>query len=303
MRTVTETFAAVLLLGDFGLEHHRELLRRVAEAGHIPLAIGSGPAAADNAVLDAAEFADLSGFHTAEIIDRAATWSARHAIRAVFPLDDEYVEAAAWIADLLAIPGPGLRAAVAARGEGRGAQLPPGYLDAWTPRTRLVPPKARTETAAAWTAFPALLKQVGRSAGQTASRSSRVVHDTQDLLAAFAAAGANLTLLVEEQPLGEECVVESLSVRGQIAQLEATGGDVTQLAETHAAVLRRLAFESGVAHAHYRRLPGKQPTLIAFGIGPSRDVTSGAVDRLAQQISLLLQEAAAAHLQRLGLRA
>jgi hypothetical protein len=261
--------AAVVLLGAVASGPRRDLVRRVTESGYEPLVLGSdGELAA------------------AEVIDRAVTWSAGYSIRAVFPLDDAYVEAAAWIADLLAIPGPSLRAATACGGR----DLPPGYLSAWTARSRLVPPKDRDAFAAEWSAFPALLKHVGR----TASQRARSVQDKDELLAGFAAAGPNRVLLVEEQPLGEERVVESVSVDGGVIRLETTGGqapegdDLHQLSHTHAAVLRRLDFGTGVARARYRQLPGKPPTLIAFAVGPGSDGGDGNGERLAEQIAALL---------------
>lgn len=262
--------AAVVLLGEVASGSRRDLVRRVAESGYEPLVLGSD-----------------GELGAVEAIDRAVTWSAGYSIGAVFPLDDIYVEAAAWIADLLAIPGPSLRAATACGGR----DLPPGYLDAWTARSRLVPPGDREACAAEWSAFPARLEQVGRSAG----RRVRTVDDRDELLAGFAAAGPNRVLLVEELPLGEERVVESVSVGGAVARFETTGGrapegdDLNQLSHTHAAILRRLDFGAGVARARYRQLPGRPPTLIAFAVGPGMDTGDDADgERLAEQVAAVL---------------
>lgn len=284
---------AVLLLGDFRVPQHRDLLRFAAESGYAPLAVGlpgsesgtgpgpgprsdSDPVSASSSDVGsevddlAAEAVLLPGSHTTEIIDRAETWSARYAIRAVLPLCEQYVEAAAWIADLLALPGPGLRVAMACA-EGKGP--PPGYLEDRTPRSVEVAPNARAALAADWTAFPATLKQTGR----LAVGGHQMVRDTAELLAGFAAAGPNRTLLLEEQPLGEERVVESLSVRGAVRRFEAgeTQASDTEdrrlLAETHAEILRRLDFDFGLARARYRQLPGKPPTLIALYFAPQHD--------------------------------
>lgn len=60
---------------------------------------------------DAADHLGLAPIRLAEIIDAAASWSQRFAIRAVRAFDSRYLDAAALIGDLLGLPSPGLRAA------------------------------------------------------------------------------------------------------------------------------------------------------------------------------------------------
>lgn len=274
---------AVLLLGDFTRAGSLRHLQAVAARGFATLVVdmpaGCGqparwPGGAEPT--EPTETAGIAGIRVIEIVDRAVAWSRRYGIRGALALHDEYVDAAALVADLLALPTPGLRAAQVCRSD----RLRRRYLATWSPRWELLPPGRGARAAAGWTAFPAVVGPVG-SAG-------RPVQDMAELRAAADAFGRNTPLVVEERPLGSEHSVESLSIDSEVRHLEMTAhreaaegppapprppqlaaDDRRRLAETHRAVLQRLEFDSGVAHATYRQVPGRTPVLLGIAAVPA----------------------------------
>ncbi|HSV64852.1 MAG TPA: ATP-grasp domain-containing protein [Mycobacteriales bacterium] len=285
---------AVLLLGGLSVAwnqryldaaHARGLAVLVADAPgpHVAPLLAGWPASRP-----LAEVAELPPGDVAGIVDRAATWSARYDIRGVCCLREEYVEATAWVADLLALPAPGLRAARVCRNK----YLQRRYLAAWSPAAELVGPDRRADAVQEWTRFPLVVKPVGR----LASSGVRLVSGSWELRDCFADYGADEVLLFEERLLGQEYSVESLSQSGQLRYTEVTekrttehgsayfvemghttpapglvATDRTALLAAHEAVLARLGFGTGMAHAEYRLTGDGAVRLIEIAVRPPGD--------------------------------
>ncbi|MFD0823900.1 acetyl-CoA carboxylase biotin carboxylase subunit family protein, partial [Micromonospora zhanjiangensis] len=160
------------------------------------------------------------------------------------------------------------------------------------PASTLVPPGDRDRAAAGWRAYPAVVKPVGR----LASSGVRLVTDAVELRECLAGYPPEETLLFEERATGQEFSVESLSRAGRLRYAEVTRKRTTEeesawfvetghttpppeldpaarreLLATHRAVLDRLDFGTGMAHAEYRLGPGGRPVLIEIAARPPGD--------------------------------
>ncbi|MER5865151.1 ATP-grasp domain-containing protein [Kitasatospora sp. NPDC002040] len=263
-----------LLVLDAPGPHAATLLAGRATPGH-PLA--------DVVEADLVPAEDLAG-----LADRAAAWALEHDIRAVCCLREEYVEGTALVADLLGLRSPGLRAARVCRNK----LLQRRYLADWSPVSALVPATGRTELAAGWDAFPLVVKPVGR----LASSGVRLVADRAELLDSLTAYEPDETLLFEQRAEGPEYSVESLSLHGEVQYLGTTEKRTTEvvgdyfvemghttpapgldgptrerLYAVHRAVLARLRFDTGMAHAEYRIGPDGRIVLIEIAARPPGD--------------------------------
>ncbi|MEV4613018.1 ATP-grasp domain-containing protein [Kitasatospora sp. NPDC049258] len=221
-----------------------------------------------------AEIAWLPGERHEEIVQQVLDWHAAYEVRAVVPFGEDYVEATALVADLLDLPAPGLRAGRVCRNK----LLQRRYLADWSPRSTLLPGADRADRAAGWETFPAVVKPLD---GQASSGVERV-DDLAQLTAVLAERDEAEALLVEELVAGHEVSVESL-VQGGAPVFAAVTGKRTnegagpdeaarffvELGHTvpdpdlspaarravlaaNAAVLARLDFRDGIAHAEYR---------------------------------------------------
>ncbi|MGC9665115.1 ATP-grasp domain-containing protein [Planosporangium sp. 12N6] len=224
----------------------------------------------DHPLAGIAELAWTTGDRHDEILDRVLGWTAAgYAVRGVLAFGEDYVEAAALVADHLGLPSPGLRAGRVCRNK----LLQRRYLAAWSPRSWLLAGPGRGDRARTWTEFPAVVKPTGREA----SSGVRRVDDRTGLLAALDGYDAGEPLLLEQLVAGHEVSVETLVQGGRVVfaavtgkRTNETGGaffvemghttddpsldDATRGAVlgTNRAVLERLAFADGVAHAEYR---------------------------------------------------
>jgi biotin carboxylase len=294
---VPERPAALILLGGFAVAWNQRYLRACADRGLRVLIADAGGSHVHGLLRDwregpeagtyPAEVALLGAGDPTAIVDRAASWAGQYDIRGVCALREEYVVAAAAVADLFALPSPGLRAATVCRDK----YLQRRYLAQWSPRSTLVAPGAREQTAGRWDAFPAVVKPTGR----LASSGVRLVTDGAQLWQSLAGYEADETLLFEQCAPGAEFSVESLSHDGDVRYAEVTAKRTTEhnsaffvemghstpaalapadrqrLLATHAAVLERLAFGTGMAHAEYRMEPGGDPRLIEIAARPPGD--------------------------------
>ncbi|WP_371493713.1 ATP-grasp domain-containing protein [Kitasatospora sp. NBC_00374] len=224
----------------------------------------------------------------AALADRAAAWAQAYDIRGLCCLREEYVEGAAVVADLLGVRSPGLRAARVCRNK----HLQRRYLADWSPDSALVPAAGRAEAVAAWDGFPLVVKPVGR----LASSGVRLVADRRALLDSLTAYGPEETLLFERRAEGPEYSVESLSLHGEVHYLGTTGKRTTEVTSdyfvemghttpapdldeptlerlyaVHRAVLDRLAFDTGMAHAEYRIGSDGRIALIEIAARPPGD--------------------------------
>ncbi|MEU9131939.1 ATP-grasp domain-containing protein [Kitasatospora sp. NPDC048540] len=284
--TPTET-GTVVLLGAMLGGRYPELVPAARRRGLTVLGIDADTPRArrfdqarreqpDHPLAGLAELAWLPGERHEEIVQQILDWQAAgHTIRAVVPFGEDYVEATAVVADLLGLPAPGLRAGRVCRNK----LLQRRYLADWSPRSVLLPPAERAERAAAWTHYPAVVKPLD---GQASSGVERV-DDPAALNAVLADRDTAEPLLVEELAHGHEVSVESLVQHGEPVFAAVTGkrtnegedgaarwfvelghtvpdpdlDDATRAAllDVNAAVLRRLDFRDGIAHAEYRIAP------------------------------------------------
>ena len=235
----------------------------------------------------ATEIALLDRSEVTEIVDRVATWSGRYHIRAVCPLSSPYGDAAALVADLLGLAGPGLRAAAA----GHSPDLRRRYLPEWSTAADRVPPNRRAAIISGWTDFPATVWPASQPAGGTSAA------DPAELTTVIRAHAPSERLLIEAEPAGRAYAVESLSGAGRLRRIRittqpahtppgVTDDDRVRLTEAHAAILSRIAFDTGAAHAVYHLDGDRTPVLATIGVGPSPDTEDESIADAVVEICL-----------------
>ncbi|MER8184450.1 ATP-grasp domain-containing protein [Kitasatospora sp. NPDC094015] len=279
---------AVVLLGAMLGGRYPELVPAALRRGLTVLGIDTDTARArrfdqarrenpEHPLAGLAEMAWLPGERHEEIVQQVLDWDAEHRVAAVVPFGEDYVEATALVADLLGLPAPGLRAGRVCRNK----LLQRRYLAAQSPRSVLLPAADRADRAdraAAWDTFPAVVKPLD---GQASSGVERV-DDLAQLAAVLAERDEAEALLLEELVAGHEVSVESLVQHGVPVFAAVTGKRTNEGAgpdeaarffvelghtvpdpelspaarravlDANAAVLARLDFRDGIAHAEYR---------------------------------------------------
>lgn len=235
-----------------------------------------------------ADCAERRSDEPGDVLEACLAWTRRWDIRGVCNLREDFVEPAALVADLLGLPTPGLRASRVSRNK----YLQRCYLAAWSPRSDLVVPAARSARAEEWDRFPAVVKPVGR----LASSGVQLVLTPDELCEALAAYAAEEVLQLEERTVGPEFSVESLSRDGQCLYVEVTEKRTTEgdspyfvelghttpavnltesaradLLAVHAAVLDRLRFGTGIAHGEYRVTARGRIVLTEVAVRPPGD--------------------------------
>jgi hypothetical protein len=280
----TRDHGAVVVLGALFAGRYPSLLPAAAARGLTILAIDAPTPF--KLKVDAARRADpghplagiddlvwIGGDRHEDVTEQVLAWTRQHRVRGVLAFGEDFVEAAGLVTDLLGLPSPGLRASRVCRNK----HLQRRYLSAWSPRALLLPPgddqRLSTVIEHAWRTFPAVLKPVGREASSGVQR----VDDVDALATALGEYDATEPLLLEELVSGHEVSVEALVQDGHILFASVTGkltneadsdffvemghtvpdpqlGDETRAAvlATNRAVLERLAFSDGIAHAEYR---------------------------------------------------
>ncbi|HSV64850.1 MAG TPA: ATP-grasp domain-containing protein [Mycobacteriales bacterium] len=274
------TADAVVLLGAMFAARYPNLVPAATRRGLTVLGIDSptpghrryDTARRENAghpLAGVAELAWLAGDRHEEVLDQVIRWQRDHRVRAVVAVGEDFVEAAGVVTDYLGLPSPGLRASRVCRNK----LLQRRYQAEHGPVSWLLPPADRLARAQEWTDFPAVVKPLR---GEASSGVRRVV-DRAELLATLGEYDADEPVLLEQLVTGHEISVESLVQGGEVRFASATGKRTNErggtyfvemghtapdpgLAEptraavlaTNAAVLRRLAFADGIAHAEYR---------------------------------------------------
>jgi biotin carboxylase len=287
---------ALVLLGGFAVAWNQRFLHAAHARGLAVLLVDAPGPHVDRLLANwrnseqplPAGFGLAGAAELATIVDLVAGWSDRYDLRGVCCLREEYVEPAAVVADLLGLPSPGQRAARVCRNK----YLQRQYLAAFGPASTPVPPAGRDAAVAAASHFPLVVKPVGR----LASSGVRLVTDRTALRDCLGDYAADETLLFEERVPGPEFSVESLSCQGEVRYLGITQKRTTEedseffvelghtsppsqlppadrasLARVHAAVLQRLGFHTGMAHAEYRITPAGRPVLIEIAARPPGD--------------------------------
>jgi hypothetical protein len=230
-----------------------------------------------------------SGDDLAGVIDQITRWSAQYTISGVFCATEVFVEAAAVATDLLGLPGVSLRAARVCRNK----LLQRRYLDAYSPRSMLVTTSRRDEAHAQFAQrLPAVIKPLSLWSSKGVRRiTSPVTLDEQ-----LAVLGPTDQILVEECVPGREYNVDAIVADGTplftaitqkgtnedrtefFAELVHTlpptnlrPGEAETILRTHAAVVERLAFGTGMAHAEYRISDDGRVTLMEIAARPPGD--------------------------------
>jgi biotin carboxylase len=276
-----------VLLGGLAVAWNQRFLD-AARARDLAVLVVDAPSAHADELLEALAVAEVRlapATDVAGIVDQSAEWARRYHVTGVCSLREDFVEAAAVVADLLDLPSPGLRAARVCRNK----YLQRRYLAPFGPASTLVEAGRRAD---GWTAFPAVVKPVGRSA----SSGVRLVADIAELRDCLTHYPPGETLLIEERVDGQEYSVESLSRDGAVRHLGVTqkrtteqhsaffvemghttpppglsGDERAQLVATHAAVLDRLRMRTGIAHAEYRLTAAGRAVLMEVAVRPPGD--------------------------------
>ena len=223
-------------------------------------------------------------------------WRQEYAIAGVYTIREHFVTQAAIVADLLNLPGPGLRAGQVCRNK----FLQRTYLADWSPPFITLNPAAEH---VGFDAFPAVLKPTGRQA----SSGVISVDSPDEALRALADYGSHEQLLLETLVAGDEFSVESLVQDGEIVfrnatlkrtnhaqsrqfvelahTLPARGAPEEHLArlyEANRGVVHRLGFQDGVSHAEFKITPDGQVFLMEVaarnpgdGIMPLYELATG----------------------------
>jgi ATP-grasp domain len=290
--------SALLLLGGLAVAWNQRFLH-AAQARDLTVLLLDEPSPHAGALLDGwpgsehplaavDEVGLVPARDLADIVERCAAWARSYRIRGVCSLREDYVEPAAVLADLWGLPSPGLRAARVCRNK----YLQRRYLAAWSPASTLIEADRRDAVSSGWTAFPAVVKPVGRSA----SSGVRRVTGPADLRRSLADYPPGETLVIEERVDGPEYSVESLSHQGTVRHVGVTrkrtterdsayfvemghttpppgigDGERAELERTHAAVLDRLGLDTGIAHAEYRLTQAGQAALMEVAVRPPGD--------------------------------
>ncbi|MBM7774774.1 biotin carboxylase [Actinokineospora baliensis] len=267
---------AFVVLGAMFAFRYPHLLPAATERGLVVLAVESPTRFAR--LIDGARRSDpthplagyadrvwLDGDQHERVLDQVLRWAKTHRIRGVLALEEAFVEVTGLVADVLDLPSPGLRATRVCRDK----HLQRRYLRRWSPRSALT----KTGSALDWATFPAVVKPVGREA----SSGVRRVEDPAGLTELLGTYDPGEDLLVEELVAGPEVSVESLVQGGRTVFASVTGKVTTEAAseyfvelghtvpdtdlgalrrravlDANEAVLRRLEFADGIAHAEYR---------------------------------------------------
>jgi ATP-grasp domain len=202
-------------------------------------------------------------------------WIRDYDVRGVICSGEVFVDAAAVLAEALALPSPGPWAARVCRDKVMQRVVLRDHGPSW----RAFAPHERD--AAASDVYPCVIKPAGRMFSSGVVR----VENDSELRAALPAYGPDETVLVEELVTGPEFSVEALVHHGELvwsgvtAKLtnEDSGPYFTEIGHTspakvplphadalvaaNSAILKTLRFDSGITHAEFRLSDG-QPVLM-----------------------------------------
>ena len=277
---------AVIVMSDLAaLARQYRLIVDIAERGLAPLVI-VGPSTdlvrltghigdVAHPLSRIAAVRQLPGPEVGAVLASVQDWITNFDVRGVICSGEVYVDPAGFLAEALALPGPGTWAARVCRDK----VMQRVVLRAHGPSWRAFAPHER-DTAMS-DVYPCVVKPAGR---MFSSGVIRVSNDAE-LRAALTAYGPDETILVEELVTGPEFSVEALVHRGELlwsgvtAKItnEDSGPYFTEIGHTspaklplpesdaliaaNAAVLKTLRFDSGITHAEFRLCDG-QPVLM-----------------------------------------
>ncbi|MEU8927451.1 ATP-grasp domain-containing protein [Kitasatospora sp. NPDC048545] len=226
---------------------------------------------------------------TAGILDRVTSWSRDYDVRGVFNSSESFVEPAGLAADLLRLPGVGLRAAQVCRNK----HLQRRYLAEWSPLSLLSSTPREELRAAVAGRYPLIAKPLDLycSIGVQVLRNQAETDRYLDARSPDAA-----PVLLEQRVEGREFSVETIVVDGRpvfsgvtqkatneqdgdffvemghtVPACNASEDEAELLHATQAAVLARLGFGTGTAHGEYRILPDGRVALMEIAARPPGD--------------------------------
>ncbi|TVT11368.1 ATP-grasp domain-containing protein [Amycolatopsis bartoniae] len=277
--------AVLLVSGRGGTSLARRAREMLGKPGH-PLG-----AVADVLLTD--------GGDSAGIADRAAQWAERYRVVGALAVAEVFVEPAALVCDLLALPGVGPRASVVCRNKA----LQRRYLEHWSPLSVLVQrggagtdeigrDRYREVPARFTDRFPTVVKPLTLES----SMGVRVARDEEELFALLAGLGPRSEILVEERVSGREYNVDTIVVDGELLTTMITQkgtnerstnyfvevahttpptnldpGEKRRIERTHGSVVKRLRFGTGMAHAEYRLTDDGRVVLMEIAARPPGD--------------------------------
>lgn len=234
------------------------------------------------------ELTFLPAKDTADILTKVISWAEEYQIRGVFASSETFVEPAGQAADLLGLPGVGLRAARVCRNK----HLQRLYLGEWSPVSLLSTSPREVILAALADRFPLISKPLDLYC----SIGVRVLRDSETLESHLDNLTAASPVLLEECVSGREFSVETIVTGGQpvfssVTQkltnedvgnffvemghtqpaCNLTEEEAESLKEAQASVLARLDFGTGMAHGEYRILPDGRVVLMEIAARPPGD--------------------------------
>lgn len=220
---------------------------------------------------------EVEGSFTAGIVGAVQDLARRWDLRGVYAVGEMMVEQTGLVADALGLPSPGLRATRACRSK----YLQRFYCPEWSPPVLLYPPGDRSAPTGEHPGFPAVLKPASRRSSSGVRRvegQAALDRHLRDYPAAE-------TLLLERYVAGQEYSVEALVQGGRVVMdsvtrketNEATTASFVELGHTvpaapgpasdallaaNRAILARLGFADGIAHAEFRITPAGDAVLM-----------------------------------------
>lgn len=209
----------------------------------------------------------LDGSFTSGVVGQALKWSERYDIVGVYAVGEIMVEPTGIVADALNLRSPGLRATRVCRSK----YLQRWYLKAWSPRSTVIAPEARSDYTTQDADFPCVVKPSGRHS----SSGVETAEDAEALANVLGSYPSYETVLVEQKIDGQEFSVESLIQDGEIVFASVTRKETTSshaqtfvelshsvptaphpaerdMLKANAEVLQKLGFADGIAHSEWR---------------------------------------------------
>lgn len=224
----------------------------------------------------------------AGILHQVTAWAREYDVQGIFASSETFVEPAGQAADLLGLPGPGLRAARVCRNK----HLQRLYLGTWSPGFVLSSAPADAVAAAAANWYPLISKPLDLYC----SIGVQVIRDSRALETHLGMLDSGSPVLLEQCVAGREFSIETIVTDGRpvfssVTQKKTTddAGDyfvemehtapaanltvdeAARLKATQAAVLARLEFGTGMVHGEYRILPDGGIRLMEIAARPAGD--------------------------------
>jgi biotin carboxylase len=234
------------------------------------------------------EFAFVPDDDRLAILAQVGEWRERYDIVGTLATSEPFVEPAGVVADLLGLPGVGLRASRVCRNK----LLQRLYLSRWSPPSVLAGPDSYERVMETLGGrFPVVTKPVD----MFCSIGVQVLPDEVSLAAHLAGLAQTDSVLIEECVAGREYSVESIVAEGRlvfssvtqkgtseddgefvemvhtIPAINLTRTEAAALKATQEQVIERLDFGTGMTHGEYRITPDGRVVLMEIAARPPGD--------------------------------